>query len=215
MVLAAVGVLSGVGVVLVGLLYRPLPHPAEADSGQVIRWLVTRDLSRESPEIRRALVVRLEELGRQSDRPVDWGKADERLNDTYRRRLFSNVPLLLEVWLAMKCEGYHALAPTQRPAYADRLLDAIDSWRAIDTLRPKSADMLAPAAAVPSVDAPPDRFVDLFFRTLQQWRAQAEPQQRRRIDEFLLTVQTRWFLRQFHGWWDGKSDNRGSSDRSA
>ena len=50
-VVAMLSVAAGTGLFMV---YSPLPNPATATSEQLVRWLVTRDLSKESPDVQAA-----------------------------------------------------------------------------------------------------------------------------------------------------------------
>jgi hypothetical protein len=162
-----------------------LPDPDRADGGQLLRWLATRDLEGESPDLRRRLAVRLEqEFGKSQ---VHWDQVGKRLNENRCDRMWKNLGLLLEPFLDEKLDHYRDLPAAGRMAYVDDLLDELNNWRQIEAIRP--------AAARNSSQTAEPGLCTLVLSRVRQWQDQADPQRRAQIDQFLLAVQARWLWR--------------------
>jgi hypothetical protein len=163
-----------------------LPDPEQADGGQLLRWLVARDLEGESPDLRHRLAVRLEqEFGM---RPVHWAQIGDKLNENRCDRMWKNLGLLLEPFLDEKLDRYRELPAADRVAFVDSLLDELDNWRQLEAIRPAAAVASATQGAGPGLSA-------LVLTRVRQWQDQAPPQRRAQIDPFLFTVQARWLWR--------------------
>jgi len=183
LVVVALAILPvGTAVVAVPLFWPRLPDPAVADRDDVFRWLVVRDLGKESADTRLVLVRRLEE---EFSTEFDWQNAGKGLDEAQRRQLWKNVQLLIGPWLLDKTDGYYMLAVTERPAYLDRLIDTITVWQGIDSLRPKQTD---------TSDEQGGLIAALLDQT-ERWKQQATPHRRSQIDRFIVAVQARWLLR--------------------
>ena len=184
-VLVLAALLVSAGIAAIRLFYPPLPHPAEANREELIRWLVVRDLGAEPVEIRQALASRLEgEFGA----GLDWDAMGERLDQSQRKRVWDNILLLLEPWFLQKTDQFFKLATADQPAYLDQLLDTINVWRGFDSLRPKQSE-------TPEKPGRQLGLVDSLFDRVEQWKEQAEPQRRQRIGQFANAIQARWLLR--------------------
>lgn len=179
------------GAVAVATLYRPLPLPEQANRDQLLRWLVLRDLSRESEETRAVLVRRLDQEFATGE--IDFAATGEKLSLEHRQRLWRNVELLMEPWFFDKLEGYLATENEQRVAYLDHLIDTIDHWRKIEILRP-GATPGADDESLASVGATKG-FVPTFFAQVHKWQQQTTPARRQQAAEFLMALQVRWFMR--------------------
>jgi hypothetical protein len=161
-----------------------LPDPAVASRDELLRWLVTRDLAQESPSTRLALVERLEQEFRSS---MDWDAFDAKMTEAQRKRLWSNIPLLLGPWLSEKASVYAQLPERQRPQFIDGVIDSLLAWRGVDRLQARH-----------SSDASPGRSRSLLAVLLEQveeCKRNAEPQQRDRILQFLGALQVRFLMR--------------------
>ena len=165
---------------------RPsLPRPEVADRDQLIGWLVTRDLAEEPLQTRQALARRLEEEFRGQ---VDWEATGRKLSLAQRRRLWENLPALLEPWLLEKVDGYFGRSEQERPAYVDQVLDTIGQWRGVDSLRPETAEEDQAGGGSP-------RLMTMLYRRIDLIAEGADPEGRKRVGRFLTAVQGRWFLR--------------------
>jgi len=181
-VAAMLSVAAGAGLFMA---YAPLPDPSAATTEQIFRWLVTRDLSRESPAIQVAIVRRLDVDFEQTS-----GLAQEiaQLSDPHRAMLWNNISTLLVPWLLEKADAYAQLPAAQRIAYLDSFLDRVDQWS-------KIGDACRAGGAGQSAD-PNLSMTKLFADRIAESSAHAEPAQRKRIAEFLAALQSRWVWRK-------------------
>ncbi len=164
-----------------------LPDPAVADRDQLLRWLVVRDLNRESPATREVLVRRLDEEFRLG---IDWETTGDGLDGDQRKRVWENVLLLMDPWLKQKTDRYFALPQPQRPAFLDNVIDSINNWRGVESFCPDRgasdthAESHAPAGGLLS---------GMLSRT--DLHTDQDPTRREEIDQFLQAVQARWLVR--------------------
>lgn len=168
------------GSVWVFLAYgSQLPSPENANRQELLRWLVTRDLGEESAHTREVFARRLDSefVG------VDWGSLDSRMSDEHRRRLWANLPLLLQPWFMDKLEAYLNCSDTQRPAFVDGTIDRIIELSGMDCLRATS-DGSRPPGLMP-----------LFFERVETYKEQARPERQRQMSQFVAAMQTRWLIR--------------------
>jgi len=186
------------------VLNPPLPKPAEADREEIVRWLVTRDLGRESSETRQILARRLEE---EFGSGVDWESTKTQLSESQRNQLWENVVLLLEPWLLDKTQHYSQLPATERTAFLDELLDTVAIWRNIETLCGQTKDPgVATHTQSSGQDVPSNAagrqqsLIERFFSQAEKCKAEAQPEDRQKIDEFLVAVQGRWLVRSLKQW---------------
>jgi hypothetical protein len=105
----------------VQLLYFQLPEPEVADGPGLIRWMVSRDLSQETPELRRRVLARIKtvlpDVLAASDTPID-----EQFDPKYRPQFWSNVDVLMKEWYYEQAEIYAATPEAERPAMLDQSL---------------------------------------------------------------------------------------------
>ena len=107
-VVAMLSVAAGAGYLMV---YSPLPDPSVATRQELFRWLVLRDLSKESVEIRQKILSRLDT---EFENIGDLGTTIENMEDSRRQMLWHNVTVLLEPWLLGKVEQYSQLPAAQK-----------------------------------------------------------------------------------------------------
>ena len=188
-ILLSGGILAGGGVAALRWLRPSLPAPEVADREQLIEWLVTRDLAEESFQTRQALARRLEEQFRGE---VDWEATGRRLSLQQRRQLWENLPDLLEPWLLEKVDGYFGRSERERPAYVDRVIDTINEWRGVNSLRPETA-------AEDNAGQQPPGLMTMLYQRIDAIERESNPDRRERAGQFLAAVQTRWFYRAFQG----------------
>ena len=180
-------ILLAVAVAAAVRLYQAqLPDPSSADRAELLRWLVTRDLNEESPQTRWILAYRLDEEFHEG---VDWEQVGGQLNAERRARLWKNVPLLLEPWFMEKVDGYFKQPPPERLAYVDEMIDTVTIWNGLDAIRPDVAEDNPRGAPRPSL-------TDMLLAEVEGWQHRAAPEQRERIEQFVLAVQTRWLVRR-------------------
>jgi len=177
--------IAGVATALVYASWR-LPDPAVADRDQLLRWLVTRDLSQEPVQTRQSLAQRLEREF--SGTAVNWDVARSRMSDAHRQRLWTNLPLLIQAWFASQAEQYAGLAPEERSACLDRILDTMAVWRDAAELRP-SDDQEADSGQQPT------GLAELVLGQLSQAIETADPEQRQQMSQLMAALQTQWIVR--------------------
>ena len=151
-----------------------LPDPAVANRDELLRWMVARDLAKESPETRLVLAQRLEEEFRDG---VDWDALNKQTTEAQRKQLWKNIPLLFGPWLSEKAAIYARLSEAQRPKFIDGILDTLSAWRGADRLQVKQSD-----------DATSDAsrsLLSVFMDQVKACQRNAEPSQRDRISQFL------------------------------
>ena len=85
---------------------------------------------------RRVLAQRLE--AEFSD-GVDWEATQQRLDEPHRQRLWDNIPVLLEPWLADKAAAYGGLPAAEQGALLDACLETLDNWTQVEALRPEGS----------------------------------------------------------------------------
>ncbi len=182
-VLVSAALLAAAVITAVVWYYPSLPDPAEADRRDLIRWLVTRDLSRVPEATREVLAERLEA---EFSGEIDWDTMAGELTDQQRQRLVENVGRLIGPWIGGKACRYAALPEAERVAYLDGLIDTLQQWRGLEALAP-DADT-GGGAAPGLLTAPLQRVGGLS--------EQAAPAEQRQIHEFLTALQTRWAARE-------------------
>jgi hypothetical protein len=179
--LAAASVVAGIEV---RAYLRRVPDPRTADKEGVLRWLLLRDLAQEPEEVRRQLVGRLEVLFADS---FDADGAD-RLSPEELEALRRNGEVLKETWFFLKTETYYSLSETDRTGFLDRQIETVARWAKLD------ADLSAAAASGASATpAPLGDALAAFFDRLDEWTAQAGPEQRARIRTVVRAGLIRWF----------------------
>jgi hypothetical protein len=174
---------SGIGAA-VPLLVSGLPDPAVANREELLRWLVARDLSQQSPETCLVLVRRLEEEFRDG---VDWAALDGQLTEPQREQLWKNIPLLFGPWLSDKAAIYARLSNRERPKFMDEIFKTLVAWQGADRLQTK------PTSDAPS--ATPRSLLAVFSDQVEATKRNAEPSERERISQFIWALQIRTLMR--------------------
>ena len=173
--LVALGTLSlGVGLEL----YRRdrLPDPEVADGDALMKWLATRELSEETPEIRQKLVRRLGRFLDEQDpqQPFDLQEVLGQLDDDQTEQFWSNVYLLAELWFLERVETYHQLDEDDRQEFLSGTIDRVKTWGVLDwtaTDTPAGAGFAAQAG--------------LIGKQMQPWIDAREDDERKKIEQFL------------------------------
>ncbi len=76
----------------ISIFNRNLPDPTKANREELLRWLISKDLSRETPATQLALAERLEaEFGA----GVDWAAFQAKIDAPQRKQLCRNIPCVL------------------------------------------------------------------------------------------------------------------------
>ena len=160
-----------------------LPPPERANRQELLRWLVTRDLSVEPAHTRDVLARRLDS----EFVDVDWKELSSQMNEEHRRQLWKNLPLLLDLWFVDKFEAYSNSNISQRPAFIDGIVDRMVELSGIDCL--SAADS---AGNSPSL-----------MRTIAEriaiCKKQALPKEREQMGQFTSAIQSRWLIRALSG----------------
>ncbi len=179
---AMLSVAAGAGFLMV---YSPLPDPSVATRQELFRWLVLRDLSKESVEIRQKILSRLDTEFEKID---DLDSTIKDLEDAQRQMLWHNVTVLMEPWLLGKVEQYSQLPASQRNDYIDRFLDRAELWNKVG-----SACLKNQASQRPKGDSSAS---ELILGQIEQCSKRAAPDERRQIGAFMAAVQAHWLWRQ-------------------
>lgn len=195
-ILLAVGLLTLATVSLaatVQLLYFQLPDPEVADGPGLIRWMVLRDFKQESPEVRRKLLVRVQQVligkPRTSDKTID-----EQLDPKYRPQFWSNVDMLLAEWFYQQAEIYAATPADKRTAQLDQILD---SAKTLGDFKPSTS---AGTTAQPKPKSPdPLAAATEFMQKIQTWIAAAPPEKQPALRHFAAALQARMAARTLQG----------------
>jgi hypothetical protein len=157
-----------------------LPDPEHANRRELIRWMVTRDLAKESVRTREALARRLDT----EFVDVDWDVLEDRVSAEHCRQLWANLPLLLKPWFMDKIETYYKYDESQREAYVDSIVDRMAQLGGMNRLRKKGTD------------APLPKLKELLLANVTIWKKDASPEESQRIGEFFAAIQTRWLMRR-------------------
>ena len=176
------GAAAGAGLFMV---YSPLPDPAVASRHDLFRWLVLRDLGKESDDIRRKILGRVDTEFQNVD---DMSATIENLDQPHRQMLWHNVTVLLEPWLLGKAEQYPQLPTSARNEFVDHFLDCAQQWSKVGAACTKSQG----AAGQGTEAASSKQVID----QMQQCVNRANPDQRRKIATFVTAVEGRWLWRQ-------------------
>jgi hypothetical protein len=181
-VAAMLSVAAGAGLLMV---YAPLCDPSVATREQLFYWLIFRDLSTESAEIRQKILNRLDT---EFEKVGDIGPRIENMEESRRQMLWHNVTVLMEPWLLGKVEEYSKLPDSLKMDYIDRFLDRAEMWNQVG-----SACLRSNAS-----QGPKDRssVSQLVAERIQQCGNHAAPEQRQQIGTFVRAVETRWLWRQ-------------------
>ncbi len=166
-------------------LYPPsLPNPANCGRDDLLRWVVTRDLTGEPLELQTTLARRLEQEFRGG---VDWDQLGPQMTDLQRQQLWQNLPLLLEAWLREKAHAYATMPKEQQRALLDQILSQLATWRGIEAVRPEQADVHRPNS---------ESLLALLQRRMQQYVDRAPSPEREQMGQLLLGIQTRGLAKQ-------------------
>lgn len=194
-ILMAVGLLTLATVsaaTAIQLLYFQLPTPETADGPGLIRWMVTRELSQESPEIRHRLLARarqiLPDIVAAGDEPID-----QRFDPQYRPQFWRNVDVLVEEWFLQQASLYEQTPADSQPALLDQMLDEIE-W--LKQLQP-TPGVTGPETAS-SADATAGAME--WMRKFNGWIERAPAERRPSLRRFVVAMQTRQAARMLQGW---------------
>jgi hypothetical protein len=176
--------------VLVGaaglMMFWPrLPDPATADREGLFRWLLTRDMSEQSPEIQLALARRLEQ---ELMSGLDFRQSVQDLNEAQRGRLWDNIRVLMKPWFMHEVDDYHRFSNTEQSDLVDRFLDVLAALQGLESLLPGQA-------VSPDPPASQSDLMRTLMGQVDQWKAEVSAQQREQIDKFLSAVKMRWLMR--------------------
>ena len=165
--------------------YPCLPDPAKANRQELLRWLITKDMAKETPATQLALAGRLEiEFGA----GVDWAAFQGKIDAAQRKLLLQNIPAVLRPWMLAKADAYERLSADCRAAFVERLIDTLEVWRGVEKLLPQTAANAQEPATSP-------KLATIMIREMEQLRKEAPAAQQKQIGELWADIQMRWFLR--------------------
>ena len=183
--LALLATLLAVGVAAAMPFFRSrLPDPAVANRDELLRWLVTRDLAEETPQTRLLLIQRLQQ---EFHSGVDWDALKRKTNEAQRKRLWSNIPLLLGPWISDNASAYSQLPQAKRLQFIDNVIDSLMTWRGAERLQmPKDGDAAQSGSG---------SLMSVLLDQVEECKRKAEPQERKHISQFLAALQFRFLTR--------------------
>jgi hypothetical protein len=165
-----------------------MPNPATADLNGLLRWLVTRDLSREPIAVQEQLLARLEDQLRKG---LELGEAREQLTDVQRSQLLANADVLGRLWFYQQVDRYFASSDADRPSFLNAQIDEIQRSGVVQALA-ALIDTDEPSAS--SEQPTQSLWVRLNERT-DRWTAPLAPQHKARAERFVAAVQGNLLIR--------------------
>ena len=216
------GILIGIGILAlatvslaatVQVYFFRLPDPSEADGPGIIRWMVTRDLSQESPDTRRRLLIRVLEVIDGQDLTADSGKGsiDDQLGPQYRDIFWKNVDTLLEEWFHMQAERYAAAHVSDQTALLDQILNdaqGLASFQKQDSKKTEGSEnepeqaQTAAGSSSEDKNAPETDSIAAaatFIQTINKWVDRAPPEKQKQLRHFAAALQARIAVKSFQG----------------
>lgn len=197
-ILLAMGVLALATVSVaatVQLLYFQLPEPEIADGPGLIRWMVSRDLNQETPDLRRRLLTRikqiLDDVLAASDKPID-----EQFDPEYRPQFWSNVDVLMQEWFYQQAELYAATPISERPAMLDESLSEARLLSGFQPARPAPANDVAVSTS--HATDPMSSAVQLM-KKMNTWLQQAPQGREPMLRDFATAINKRIAAQTFQG----------------
>jgi hypothetical protein len=160
-----------------------MPDPATADLRGLLRWLVTRDLSRESTDVQEQLLARLEVELRNG---LDVQGARDQLTDAQRAQLLKNADHLGRLWFLKQVDRYFAQIDSERLEFLNQLVDDVQQSGIAKTLSALMSKSGRPAT---------ESMWSSLRDQIEQWTAQLEPQRKARAEQFVAAVQGNLLLR--------------------
>jgi hypothetical protein len=157
-----------------------LPDPSTASRAGLVRWLVQRDLSRESEGRRIALVDRLTHEVRLAD---EWSGPVE-LTPPQRARLTDNLAVLKKTWFLSRVEQLFQLPAASRDAFLDEQIAVVYAWGSVHAL-------LLPTGDPQTLPGDVDAGVDLMHQ-IDVWLAEASGPPRDKMVNALNLAVARW-----------------------
>jgi hypothetical protein len=154
----------------VGYYYwlNDLPHPSSANRGELMRWLVLREVADQPKELQVALVDRLQE------ELLDGLAAESGsggLDPSYRRQLDRNLETLKRVWFVARVKQYANVEPSHRNAFLEQQIAVIDAWSSLAGDASNGKDDGAAGTSGASS----------FFDKIEDWIAAANGEQRKQM----------------------------------
>lgn len=150
-----------------------LPHPSQADRGQLFAWLVLRDVAAQPPDVRQALVDRFEE---EILKGIDLAEAGVSLTESQQQTVADNVEVLKYDWFVSSVNRYADVQEENKVAY---LGDKIKVIEAFTTLSPGDPDEAGAGA-------------DSFFNDIGRWIEEAPAEQSAQMSAAVIDGVTAW-----------------------
>jgi hypothetical protein len=108
-----------------------MPDPTTTDTRGLFRWLVTRDLSQESPTLQDSILSRLElEL----HKGLDVGDVGKQLTPPQRAQLVHNADYLGRLWFLRQVDRYFSQLDSKRLVFLSQQIDEIQRSGVAETL---------------------------------------------------------------------------------
>ncbi len=187
------------------MLLARMPDPDSCDRHGLGRWLVTADISRQSPDIQQRLLKRM--LG-ELDEGVELSQVQSQLTAAQSKKLWQNVDFLCQIWFNEIVESYQRCPATQRVEVLDQLIARVEGWGIVDQLAARTSPpntAVKPVAATsdstqPAGKAPTTTMARLAVlkdarQKIEPWIEAAPEQRQPAMREFLSAVETRLLFR--------------------
>lgn len=173
-------VLAGtLGLLLAAAWALYLPPPERASRPQLLRWLVQRDLQRQSDQVRTTLVDRCQD---ELEAGLELPATTRPLPPALRHRLAHNCQILQRHWFLLRARQYAVLPATERLEFLDRQVRALIVWTAAQQqfaayAAPVAGATLTAGSTSAAGDAPAGSSSQVLDQ-LSEWVREADPQSR-------------------------------------
>lgn len=160
-----------------------LPQAEVTDPIERLRWLSERDVRDEPLDAKLRLVHRLEE---DFSKSVDWQAEIDRFDDQQWERFEANFEDLMKLWFTEKVNTWAELPEDQRDLYLDEQFRYLMSWKPLE--RGAAPDRLQGGRRQASS-------FNSLNRRLRSWIDSEEPAERKKIEDFIQAVVSRFVQR--------------------
>ena len=160
-----------------------IPEPLNPDRSPLVNLLSTRDVKEQPPRSQRSVALQLENELR---RGTEWLAEVDELDDAQRTVFTDNVAELARIAFVDKADTYARLSDDRsRDRYLDRQIELVLGWAAVFSENPQRNEK--------SIVGPTS--VMVVLAKINQWRQQADIQQKQRITNFQTALQQHFFKR--------------------
>jgi len=160
-----------------------IPEPLNPDRSPLVNLLSTRDVKEQPLRSQRSVALQLENELR---RGTEWLAEVDELGEAQRTVFTDNVAELARIAFVDKADTYARLSDDRsRDRYLDRQIELVLGWAAVFSENPQRNEK--------SIVGPTS--VMVVLAKINQWRQQADIQQKQRITNFQTALQQHFFKR--------------------